>query len=60
MIEASAMRGRAAVIAQEFRPVAASAVHILAPTTERGGVTVENLTVWSMGCASKDSLLVGL
>ena len=54
------MRGRAAVIAQEFRPVAASAVHVLAPTTERGGVTVENLTVWSMGCASKDSLLVGL
>ena len=48
MIEASAMHGRATVIAEEYRPVPASAVHMLAPMQQPG--VVENLTVWSMGC----------
>lgn len=48
MIEASAMHGRAMLIAEEYRPVPASAVHLLAPVQQ--AAMIKNLTVWSMSC----------
>ena len=62
IVEAFAMKGRGAVIAMEYRPDApsASSIHLLGTDImDRdmggdgdggGGVQLENLTVWEMGC----------
>ena len=46
VVEAFAMGGKAAVIANEFSPDPQSTIHVYA----EGGATVRNVSVWSMGC----------